>query len=118
LNESECAQPNKSRPVIKDLLDKVELSIKYDLLQSREKGVAVLKTITENKSWLFDEESCLRLLKIVEDAVICPILWPCIQKKLATKHLRSASAEALLGNPLSRDLLMLFLIHNGVRSSS
>ena len=98
---------------MKDLLDKVEVSIQYNLNQSFEKGVAMLKRIVENDICLFIWVSCSRLLCIVDNSHTWQSLWPCIRSKLTTTQLRSAQAKDLLDNPLARELLMLFLASEG-----
>lgn len=100
----------KPRQEIKDLMDKVELCIKYDLKKSLNKGFAILTHLVENEACLFSQRLCSQLVHIMETQMAArQSLWPCIRHKLVTDRLRSATPEDVLDNPITRDLLVLVL---------
>ena len=103
-----------ARLLIKDLVGQVSDSELYNLKKSFPKGIAVLKHLVENEPGLFDHVSCPYLLKVLDRSQVArESLWPSIRRKLVTKRLLSSSAEDVLDNPFSKDLLMMVLAIDG-----
>lgn len=109
LHAEHYANIQKARLQVKELLDKLQFCMKFSMKKAVDKGLTVLRHLLENEACLFDRAMWSHLLKVFDDRDACRRLWPSIRRKLVTDQLRSASAEDILKNPISRDLLMLFL---------
>ena len=115
---AERTDTRSARLLIKDLVGQVNDCELYNLKKSFAKGIAVLKHLVENEPGLFDHVSCPYLLKVLDKSQVArESLWPSIQQKLVTKRLLSSSAEDVLDNPFSKDLLMMVLAVDGEASS-
>lgn len=91
---------------VKTILEKVEFSILYDLPCSMKEGLALLKSLLEQKLFFFDDTALRCVVSILKDEAPRNYLLPSIKKQLP-HNVPDMPPEELVNNPLLEGMLLL-----------
>lgn len=88
------------------VMDKLELSLQYNLQSSRDMGLSVVKYSLQNYLFFFTEQSLRCLVTMLHDDMAREELWPSIMPYLH-ESVRNMEPEDLIGCPLLPNLLLV-----------